>query len=74
MTEIGVGKVTGSLSEEPVTINELKSGYDTFMVPENSDPQNALIFVFLPVYAAVAAGLLGTALWVLQIFLGRRST
>ena len=39
---------------------------DAYMVPENSDPQNAPIFVVLPIYRAVAAAALGVALRVLD--------
>ena len=39
---------------------------DAYMVPENSDPQNALIFAVLPIYGTVAAVVLGIALRLLD--------
>ena len=39
---------------------------DAYMVPENSDPQNALIFVVLPLYGAAAAVAAGVTLRLLD--------
>ena len=39
---------------------------DAFMVPANADPQNALIFVVLPIYGTVAAAVLGVGLKLLD--------
>jgi hypothetical protein len=36
--------------------------WDSFLVPENSDPQNGLAFVFAPIYSSFAALLVGAAL------------
>ena len=39
---------------------------DAYLVPENSDPQNALIFAVLPICGTVAAVVLGIALRLLD--------
>ena len=39
---------------------------DAYMVPENSDPQNALIFVVMPLYGAAAALTAGVTLRLLD--------
>ena len=39
---------------------------DAYMVPANSDPQSALIFVVMPLYGTGAAALLGVALRLLD--------
>ena len=36
--------------------------HEAFMFPGNSDPRNALIYVFLPIYGTVAAAMPGVTL------------
>ena len=36
--------------------------HEAFMSPGNSDPRNALIYVFLPIYGTVAAAMPGVTL------------
>jgi hypothetical protein len=45
--------------------------WQAFLVPENSDAQNGLVFLFGPLYSAVAAGVLSMALVFLD---GRRKS
>jgi hypothetical protein len=40
--------------------------WQAFLVPENSDAQNGLVFLFGPLYSAVAAGFLSLALMFLD--------
>ena len=36
--------------------------WESFLVPENSDPQNGLVFFFGPLYASIAAAVIGNVL------------
>ena len=40
--------------------------WESFLVPENSDPQNGLVFFFGPLYSAIAAAVAGKALVLLD--------
>ena len=36
--------------------------WESFLVPENSDPQGALVFLFAPLYSSIAAVLFGKSM------------
>jgi hypothetical protein len=36
--------------------------WESFLVPENSDPQNGLVFFFAPLYSSVVAAVIGNGL------------